>query len=251
MCIIQDCMLAEKPVADNSVNRLQAMIPPNFLALGVGAAIVRNPNLVNPYALYFRNTCRKLGLDTKTRTSQIFGDLANMLSGKYLKPRFHIGKVEVSTYVRKCRKKRVPDIMPKIQNPPGLRAHKPRAVNYICSAREDGGEEHGVICRVVFQIGVLNKNNVAGCFLQSCFNRRAFPHISLEPNEFDSRLTFDFRLSTFDYSAAAVGGGVIYQNNLFFQPARVGAEHFIKNYSYRFFFVEEGDYYGEGFSHTV
>ena len=56
-------------------------------------------------------------------------------------------------------------------------AQKTRTEDHIGAAIKDRLEELAVITRIVFEVGVLNKNDVAGDFSESAAQRSAFPLI--------------------------------------------------------------------------
>jgi len=50
--------------------------------------------------------------------------------------------------------------MPEIQHPVGFGTDKSGAVDNIGLAGEDRRQKFWVFCRVIFQVGILNKNDV-------------------------------------------------------------------------------------------
>ncbi len=59
----------------------------------------------------------------------------------------------------------------------GAAAHEARAENYIGFALHEGIEHVRIFGRIVFEIGVLNNDEVASCLLDPAAQSRPFAHV--------------------------------------------------------------------------
>ena len=65
--------------------------------------------------------------------------------------------------------------MPEEQDAVRGAVHKTRAIYHICRARYNGFQEGLVPARVVFEVGILHQQVIAGCHRYTCMDSRTLP----------------------------------------------------------------------------
>ncbi len=78
------------------------------------------------------------------------------MATKQLIAGLHVGQVQVGEHVRQESQKTITDSMPKEEDPVWTSADKPRSVNHIGEAVEDGLKQEVVFGWIVLQIGILD-----------------------------------------------------------------------------------------------
>src|ERR1700730_15127927 len=110
---------AKGGVADDAVERPDAIAPADLLALGVVATVVGDAHLVDPPAGpgHFGGD---LGLEAKAVLLEL--DRLDDLATEGLVAGLHVGEVQVGEHVRRQREEAVADRMPEIQHSMGAAA---------------------------------------------------------------------------------------------------------------------------------
>src|ERR1039458_3340308 len=78
--------------------------------------------------------------------------------------------------------------MPEVQDAMRRAAQKTRAKSSVRLALDQGLEHQRILGRIVFQVGVLNNDVVAGGFLDATAQRRSFAHVIRLQNDADLRM---------------------------------------------------------------
>lgn len=100
-----------------------------------------------------------------------------------------------------------------------LTADKPRAIDRVRLALHDGGNQLGIFGRLVFQVGILNENDLAAGDRETGTQGRAFNLIFFIQNQaIDQR-----RELAFEQRARGIGRGVVDHDDLEVStgPARI------------------------------
>src|SRR5262249_11950577 len=127
-------------------------------------AVVADGDFVNTAA----EACdfdRELGLKTETVAAKLDG--VENLTAKDFIANFHVGEVQVRQHIAEKRERLIADVVPVIQHAMGS-AMKAITEHHIGKAFEDWFEKVRIITGVVFEIRVLDQDDVAGSLLESC-----------------------------------------------------------------------------------
>src|SRR5437764_11527777 len=133
-------------VADDAVQRLHAVSPTDLLALGIGAAAVRDAHLVDSPALP-RHLGRDLGFDAEAVFVEVEG--LHDLPAERLVTGLHVGEVEVGGHVGNRRQETVADGVPVVEDPVGAAGVEAGAEYDIGAPVEKGLQHRVVVGRVV------------------------------------------------------------------------------------------------------
>ena len=197
----------EKIVFSDGPECAETVAPANFFPLGVGATVVTDADLVDHGA----RTC-DLGGDLGLEAEAIFLDLdfLNHLATENFVASLHVGEVEIGRHVGEQREKFVADHVPEIDDAVGVSAGETGAEDDVGLAVDDGFEEARVFVGVVFEVGVLDDDSVAGGSGDAGSERGAFALIDVVVDYFgDERGD----LGAEDF-AGAVGRAVIDDDDL-------------------------------------
>jgi hypothetical protein len=158
---------------------MDAVLPPNLLAFGIGAAGITDADLVNS-AAKLGNLGRNLGLETKAILFE--SDTLDDLPSKDFVASLHIREIEIAEHIRKRRQYAVAQRMPVVQHATGFTAGEARPEDNIRSAPKYRIHELWIFIRIVFQIGVLDYDQIAGGGLDSGPQSGAFSpvHVVIE-----------------------------------------------------------------------
>ena len=157
-------------VADDAPEGLDAVFPGDFLAFFVGSASVGDGDFIDaPIAL--GNFGGNFGLEAEAVGFE--SDTLEDFATEDLVAGLHVGEFEVSEDVGEQGEGFVGDIMPEVVDALGS-AEKAGAKDHVGSAVEDRVEKFVVVARVVFEIGILDEDNVTGDFCEAAAEGSAF-----------------------------------------------------------------------------
>ncbi len=240
-------------VADDAPEGLDAVFPGDFLAFFVGAAGVGDGNFVDAPVAFcdfggnFRLEAEAVGFELDALEDFATEDFVAGL---------HVGEFEIGENVGKQSEHLVGDVVPEIVDTLGA-TEETGAENYIGTAVEDGFEKFAVVARIVFEVGVLDENDVAGEFGEAAAEGCSFALIL--------RLEQDAKVAEgdgvgsihggsegfagvlqlkhfFQDLASAVGGAIVYENDFL---ARLSFDDAAKDFVDGGAFVVNGNDDGE------
>ena len=129
--------LAQAPprrrVPHDAVDRADAVLPPDLLALGVRAARVRDADLVDPPARG-RDLRGDLGLEPEAVLLDL--DRLDHLTPERLVTGLHVGEVQVGEHVRRGGEQPVADRVPVVEDAVRATGEEPRPVDHVGVAGE-------------------------------------------------------------------------------------------------------------------
>ena len=171
--------LVGEAVADDAPEGLDAVFPGDFFAFFVGAAGVGDGDFVDapvPFCDFggdFRFEAETVGLELDALQDFV---AENFVAG------LHVGEFQIGEDVGEQSEDLVGDVVPEIVDT--LRAaEETGAEDHVGAAIEDGFEEFAVVARIVFEVGVLDQDDVAGDFSEAAAEGGAFALIfGLEKN---------------------------------------------------------------------
>ena len=145
-----------KVVFQNTIDGPKAVLPIDFLALIVGAAVIRYADLVESYA----RDPRKSGGDFGFKTKAVFFQGQTLSNGgsNHFVTSLHIRQVEVGQTVAQKREKFVSNRMPKEEDPVGVASHKARSVDGIGPPVLERGQQQSKFLGIVFEVRILDHN---------------------------------------------------------------------------------------------
>ena len=228
--------LSEKIVFSDGPECAETVAPANFFPLGVGATVVTDTNLIDHGA-----GTRDLGGDLGLKAEAIFLDLdfLNYLATENFVAGLHVGEVEISRHVGEQRKDFVADHVPEVDDAVGVSARETGAEDDIGLAVDDGFEEARVFVGVVFEVGVLDDDSVAGGGSDAGAERGTFTLVDVVVDDFGDERG-DFGAEDF---AGAVGRAVIDDDDFLFRDG--GGADAIDDGADGFCLVVAGDDDGE------
>jgi hypothetical protein len=162
--------LVGKAEADDTPKSLDTVFPGDFLAFFVGAAGIGDGDFVDapvPFCDFrrdFRLEAETIGFELNTLENFAAEDFVAGL---------HVGEFEIGEDVGKQGEHFIGDVMPEIVD--ALRsAEKARAKDDVGATVNEGFEEFAVIARIVFEVGVLNENNIASDLREAAAQSSSF-----------------------------------------------------------------------------
>ena len=242
-----------KTIADDAPKSLDAIFPGDFLTFFISASRIGNGHFVDA-PIPFCDFGGNFRLESEAIGPEL--DALEDLAAENFVARLHIGEFQVGENVRKQREEFVGDIMPEIVD--ALRtAEKAGAKDYISTAIEDGFEKFVVIARIVFEVSILDEDDVAGNFRKAAAQGRTLSLIlrlekDAEVAEVDGISAVESGCRSFagvlqlDHFfkdlAGAVGRAVVHENNLF---ARFGVDDAAEDFFEGGLFIVNGNDDGE------
>src|SRR6266478_2280078 len=118
--------LGKKVVAQNRVDRVEAVLPADFFPFVISPAVVGNAYFVDA-GLCFRQFRHHLRFKSKTIFPKI--ETLHQRRAERLVAGLKIGQVQIRKHVREERQKSVPDHVPKIKHSMRAASHKTRTQN--------------------------------------------------------------------------------------------------------------------------
>src|SRR6185312_17549866 len=153
----QSRLAIEEAILQHMEQGGHAVLPADFLALFVGAAVISDGHFVNPAAQpgYLDGD---FGLKSEAVGTQVDG--LQYLAAEGFVAHFHVVEVEVAKQVAEEGQKAIGLEVPEIEHAVGA-AVKAVAEDRVGVPAEDGLQQYRVVGRVIFQIGVLHQDDVA------------------------------------------------------------------------------------------
>lgn len=169
------CSLLES-ILEDAVDGADAVSPADLFAFFVGAAVVGDGNLINGDFEF-----GDLGGDFGFEAEAVFldGDFLQYLAAEHFVTGLHVGEVQVGEHVGHEGEKLVPHGVPEVEHAVHTGAEESRAEDNIRATREDRHEEFGVLIGVVFEIGVLDDDDVGIDVLESGAQGGSFALVDL------------------------------------------------------------------------
>ena len=159
----------EKIEAENVPERKQSVLHPDLFTFRVGSTVVADRHFVN-YGIGFGNLGRHFDFDAETagRDRHIADDVAaeRLVSG------FHIRHVQVRQHIRKHRQHIVGNIVVEVQHARCAAHHEARTIDDIGMAIENRLDDVDDFGRIVFQIRILDDDDVSCRVGKSLFQSR-------------------------------------------------------------------------------
>src|SRR5205085_2798051 len=140
-----------------------------------------------------------LGFETESVFTQI--DVPHDRCSECLIASFHVGEVDVCAHVGKHGQQFVSDHVPEINDPVRTPAHESGAENDVGFSAQNWLEQARIFLRFVFEVGILDKNDIAGGGSEATAQSCALSPINAMINDSICDM-FDI---AFQNSAAAVG----------------------------------------------
>ena len=152
-----------------------AVFPADLFTFFVGASGVADA--------HFENTQAPLGDfhgDLRFEAEAVFfkRDGLDHVSPEDLVAGFHVGEIQIGERVREQCKQLVADGMPKIEHAVRTASHEARPVDHVGFAFDQGFQKERVLGRIVFEVSVLNDNEVAAGFLNAAAQGCALAHVA-------------------------------------------------------------------------
>jgi hypothetical protein len=146
-------------VTHHAVQRAEPILRANLLALGVGTSCVRHAHLVDAQP-HPRDARDDFGLETKPLLAQVH--LLQDLAAEHLVTGLHVREVQIREHVRQQRQEPVADRMPEVQHAVRIPSEEPRPDDNVGASVCKRFNQAAQILRVVLEIRVLHRDEVAG-----------------------------------------------------------------------------------------
>ena len=221
--------LPQEAVFEDAADGADAVFPADFFAFGVGAAVVGNGDFVDAGA-----GAGDLGDDLGFEAEALFrdGDGLDQLAFENFVAGLHVREVEIRCHVRQEGEELVAEGVPEIQHAVLVRADEAGAEDGVRLAAENGLEQRGVVCGIVFEVGVLDEHDVRRGFADAGSQGSALAMVALVPVQADSLLG---RRCVCQHFECAICGTIIHHHH--FGHARL-CEHQLQNSLHSGPFVE-------------
>ena len=176
--------VSPKVVLKDGVDGTKTIAPADFFTLGVGSAVVADPHLIDGAA-----QPGDFGGDFGLKPKAVFlqGDLFQDFPAEDFITGLHVGDIDVGQHVREQREETVADHVPEIDHAVRVGPHETRAKDDIGPAGQDGCEQAGILVGIVFEVGILHDDDVAGGGGEAGAERGALALVDLmvnNPGEF-------------------------------------------------------------------
>src|SRR5713101_127503 len=148
---------SEERKDDNSPQRDDAVAPANLLSLGIGAAMVRDRHLVDPYP-ELGGLDHQFGLDVEAAGTQ--AEPLEHGHPKDLIADFHVAQVEIRHEIADRGQEAVGEEVPVVEHPV-LPAVEAVAEHHVSPVLQDRTQERRIVARIVFEVGVLDQDDLA------------------------------------------------------------------------------------------
>ena len=199
--------LAQEAVFEDAAEGAEAVFPADFFAFGVGAAVVGNGDFVDACA-GAGDLGDEFGLDTEAVFLE--GDGLDQLAFENFVAGLHVGEVEIGCHVRQEGEELVAERVPEVEHAVLVRADEAGAEDGVCLAAENGLEQRGVVCGIVFEVGVLDEHDVRRGFADAGSQGGTFSLIALVPVQADSLLG---RRCICQHFECAICGAIIHHHH--------------------------------------
>lgn len=158
-------------VFEDAPDGADAVFPGDFFALLVAAAVVADGDFVDDGA-----AAGEFGGDFDFEAEAFFLEVEGLdaLAFEEFVADLHVGEVDVGHHVGEGGEEAVADVVPVVDDAVGAAAEEAGAVDDIGAAFEDGLEESGVVVGVVFEVGILDEDDIAGGFGEAGVEGGAF-----------------------------------------------------------------------------
>ena len=176
--------VAHEPVLEDHVGGRYGVLQADLLALGVVAAVVRDRHLVDAQP-QLGDLGRDLRLESEPVAPQ--GNSLERRRAKELVARLHVGQVEIGGGVGQQRQQPVGDHVPEQVHASRSR-HEARAVDDVRLTAQERAEQTRNLARVVFEIGILDDDELAGRLLDAGANGGPLPLVLRLEDETDVRI---------------------------------------------------------------
>ena len=110
----------------------------------------------------------------------------NHLAAEDFVARLHVGQIEVRGHVGEERQECVPDAVP-VEHHAARIPFEPRSEHHLGMSVEDRLDQLRILFRVVFEVGILDENDVPAGFLDAATDRGAFSLVDRLENVPDLR----------------------------------------------------------------
>src|SRR5579862_5090856 len=160
-----------KRVPEDAPEDAEAVGPFDFLSLRVISSAVADADLIDG-AAELGNFRGEFGFDAEAIL--LDADALEHVGAEHFVARLHIGEVEIREHIDQQREKFIADRMPEIQHAVLIADAEARTIDYLSAAIDDRFDQFVVFLRVVFKVGVLDDDNVAGNSSEAGAKRRTF-----------------------------------------------------------------------------
>ena len=123
--------------------------------------------------------------------------------------------------------------MPEVEHPVWFAADKTGAVNHIRLILQNRLNQFGILRRIIFQIGILDDDDISGYLLKPGPESRPFSLVFL-PVDHLADQRFQISLQNIP---GTVGGKIIHNDNFFLNIRKRDFTHPLNNFSDKVFFV--------------
>jgi len=174
--------LFSEPVPKDAPQRGEAVAPADLLALLVGSTGVAARQLVDSITAS-SDAGREFGFEAEAVLLEQWGDLVNDFAAADLVAGLHVGEIQIREAVGHRCEKAIAEIVPEVEHSMRLVAQKSASEHNVGFTFNNRVQQHGVLGRVVFQVGVLNDHKVALHGSEAGANSRSLALILLVINK--------------------------------------------------------------------
>ena len=199
----------EQVVFKNASHGGDTILPADFFSFFVRPAGIGNADFI-----YFYIQLGYLGSNLWFEAKTVFFDLYLLknIPAEYFVAGFHIGQVQVCQHIGEEGQKGVSKHVPEVENPAVITGDKARTVHYIGLALKNRLNQLRILLRVIFQVGVLDYDHVAGCLPETGTEGCTLSLVSLMKKD-------SYRIAGHcpENLAGSIGGAIVNDNDFFVQ----------------------------------
>jgi hypothetical protein len=158
----------------------------DLLPFFVGASPVADADFVDAEAA-FGDLHGDLGFEAEAVFLERNG-LENFAAERFVAG-LHVSEVDVGKGVGEKSEGGVADVVPEIKNAVGSSTEEARSVNGVGLALEERAQQQRIVGGIVFEVGVLNEDEVPGGFLDAAAESSAFADVARLKEDADLRMS--------------------------------------------------------------
>lgn len=193
-------------IAKDAIHCPNTVLPIDLLSLCIGAARVGDPHLEDPIA-----RSRKFRRDFRFEAEAILLNInaLNHFPLEALVARLHIRQIEISEHVRNEREEAISHTVPEIQHSMRTSGLKTGSIDDVGSIIEKRFEQNGILSWIIFEICVLNDDEIGASVCETCAKCSTFAVIPFVVNDSYTRV-FDGS----ENRARSVSGAIVDYDDL-------------------------------------
>jgi hypothetical protein len=165
----------EETIAEDVEEGGEAVLPADFFPLSVSSSMIRDRHFIDA-APQLGEFNRNFWFETEA--PRVNPDLLDNVRTKDLIANLHVREIKIGNDVAQGRKEAIAEIVPKVKHPVRT-AVEAVPENHVCLPLKKWLQERGIVSRVVFEVSILDEDNLPCNICDGSLNGTAFAEISV------------------------------------------------------------------------